>query len=214
VRAESLYNYFHSPAGVELVADLKAAGVKMAEDGPTVSGAAAVLAGKTIVVTGALVNYSRSQIDKRITDLGGKAGSSVSKNTSFVVVGSDAGSKLDRARALGVRTISEEEFEEMVKELQAKAAPAAAPAAPPAPPPAPSGGVLSGQTVVVTGTLMNHDRKSIEALIARHGGKAAASVSKNTSLVVAGDDAGSKLAKARELGVRVVSEEDFEKMLA
>src|SRR5262249_35150443 len=133
-----------------------------------------------------------------------------------VIVGSDAGSKLDKARALGIRTISEEDFEDMVKELQAAAA-ASAPAAP-APAPAAASmpaksGALEGKTIVVTGTLANYERKEIETLIAQHGGKTSSSVSKNTSFVVAGDDAGSKLAKAQELGVRVVSEEEFEKML-
>lgn len=74
-------------------------------------------------------------------------------------------------------------------------------------------GVFAGQTIVVTGTLTKYGREEIEELIARHGGRAASSVSKKTDFVVAGEKAGSKLAKAQELGVRVISEDDFEKLL-
>lgn len=72
---------------------------------------------------------------------------------------------------------------------------------------------LSGKTVVVTGTMERMDRKEIEALIERLGGKASGSVSRNTALVVAGPGAGSKLAKAQELGTRIVSEEAFFAMI-
>jgi DNA ligase (NAD+) len=75
--------------------------------------------------------------------------------------------------------------------------------------PAPSGGPLAGRAVVVTGTLQRFTREEIEALIVTQGGRAASSVSKKTAYVVAGADAGSKLAKARELGVTVLNEEEF-----
>ena len=74
-------------------------------------------------------------------------------------------------------------------------------------------GALHGKTVVVTGTLAKYKRDEIEALIARHGGRAASSVSKKTDFVVAGEDAGSKLAKAQSLGVRVLSEDEFEALI-
>lgn len=73
---------------------------------------------------------------------------------------------------------------------------------------------LKGMTVVVTGTLPTLGRKEIEELIVRNGGKASGSVSKKTSLVVAGEAAGSKLAKAQELNIKVISEEEFLKMLS
>ncbi|MBX3397058.1 MAG: NAD-dependent DNA ligase LigA [Phycisphaerae bacterium] len=76
-----------------------------------------------------------------------------------------------------------------------------------------SGSPIAGKTIVVTGTLAGFDRKSIETFIKAHGGKAASSVSKKTDYVVAGEDAGSKLTKARELGVPVLTEDDFVRLV-
>jgi len=73
----------------------------------------------------------------------------------------------------------------------------------------PGAQVLDGQTIVVTGTMVRFTREQIEQLIRDLGGKAASSVSKKTSLVVAGDAAGSKRAKAEELGIRIVTEDEF-----
>jgi DNA ligase (NAD+) len=75
-------------------------------------------------------------------------------------------------------------------------------------------GPLAGKTVVVTGTLSGWDRPAAEEAVRAAGGKAVGSVSKNTSYVVAGEGAGSKLAKATELGVPVLDEEAFRKLLA
>jgi DNA ligase (NAD+) len=111
-RAESIWNFFHGPEGEQLVAELRAAGVKMTEEvRAPVSGP---LSGKTVVVTGTLAKYKRSEIEKKIVELGGKAGSSVSKATDYLVAGADAGSKLDKAKALGVTVLTEEEFEKLV----------------------------------------------------------------------------------------------------
>lgn len=74
-------------------------------------------------------------------------------------------------------------------------------------------GFFSGLSIVVTGTLSNYTREQIEELIITNGGKAASSVSKNTAFVVAGANAGSKLAKAESLNVPVISEEEFAKKL-
>ena len=75
------------------------------------------------------------------------------------------------------------------------------------------GGIFDGMTVVVTGTLSAMGRKQAEEAIVSRGGKAAGSVSKKTSLVVAGENAGSKLAKAQQLGVPVIGEAEFMEML-
>ena len=72
---------------------------------------------------------------------------------------------------------------------------------------------LEGKTIVVTGTLNRFTRDEIKELIHNHGGKAAGSVSKKTDLVVAGDKAGSKLAKAQQLGIQVLSEDEFLSLL-
>jgi DNA ligase (NAD+) len=201
-RAESIWDYFHSPEGEKLVKDLREAGVKLTEDvAPAAPAGALPLSGKTIVVTGTLKKYTRSDIEAKIRDLGGVAAGSVSKNTSFVVVGEDAGSKLTKANALGVRTMTEDEFDAMLKEAMAKAAAPTRAAA------------LADKTFVVTGTLERFKRNEIEDLIRSLGGTATGSVSKKTSYLVCGAEPGSKLDKARELGVPVLSEAEFEKLI-
>ena len=72
-----------------------------------------LFAGKTFVLTGTLSRYTRSEAKEIIENLGGKVSGSVSKKTSFVLAGEDAGSKLQKAESLGVSVISEAEFEQM-----------------------------------------------------------------------------------------------------
>jgi len=106
--AESLRDFFRSETGRRTIDRLRGAGVTMkaetkeAEDRP--------LAGKTVVVTGVLAGFSRPEAEAAIKAAGGKATSSVSKNTDFVVAGEAAGSKLDKARKLGVEVIDVAEF--------------------------------------------------------------------------------------------------------
>jgi DNA ligase (NAD+) len=78
-------------------------------DGSSVAVAASPLSGKTIVFTGS-ISIPRNDAKKMVETAGGSVGSSVTKKTDFVVAGEDPGSKLDKARELGVRVISEEEF--------------------------------------------------------------------------------------------------------
>jgi DNA ligase (NAD+) len=112
-RAESVYNFFHSAAGEKLVQDFRDAGVRLTEDvKPKIKGG--VLEGKTLVVTGTLQRYSRKEIEDTIKLHGGKATGSVSKKTDYVVAGDEAGSKLDKARQLGIKVLTEDEFDELI----------------------------------------------------------------------------------------------------
>lgn len=111
--AASVREWFDSPTGRATVAELKAVGVNMTQP-QALRPAAGPLAGKTVVVTGTLSRYSRSEIEALIREHGGKPTSSVSKKTDFVVAGESPGSKLDKARTLGVRVLSEEDFQRLL----------------------------------------------------------------------------------------------------
>jgi DNA ligase (NAD+) len=116
VLADSVYQYLHGAAGRQLIEDLRHLRVKLTQDKkarPKAAGGAD-FAGKTFVVTGTLVKYNREEIESLIKSLGGKATGSVSKKTHFVVAGDKAGSKLDKARELGVTVLTEQEFEAML----------------------------------------------------------------------------------------------------
>jgi DNA ligase (NAD+) len=104
--AVAVVAFFHDPSARDLVRKLAAAGVTMAE--PRSVSAGGALKGMTFVVTGTLPTLSRTQATELIESQGGRVTSGVSKATSYVVVGEDAGSKLDKAQALGVRLLDEE----------------------------------------------------------------------------------------------------------
>ena len=110
--AKSIVEFFAEPKNRELVDELRAAGLtlkgKKKERGTK-------LAGKTFVLTGTLANYSRDEAKKMIEDAGGKVTGSVSKKTDYVVAGSDAGSKLDKAKELGVEVIDYKRMEQLVR---------------------------------------------------------------------------------------------------
>jgi DNA ligase (NAD+) len=117
--AEGIHAFFASKVGRELVEELRSLGVHFGEPLPAKSAAKSdqgKLAGKTIVVTGTLVQFTREQIEELIHNLGGKPSGSVSKSTDFVVAGEKAGSKLDKARSLGVHVLSEQEFRDLIGE--------------------------------------------------------------------------------------------------
>jgi DNA ligase (NAD+) len=113
--AESVYAWFHEPDGLNLrlVDKLVAAGVNMTEEATTRGGP---LAGLTLVVTGRLQRQSRAHIEQRIKELGGTLADSVSKKTSYLVAGDDAGSKLARAQKIGTPILDEDAFEALVAE--------------------------------------------------------------------------------------------------
>ena len=112
VMAQAVYDYFHSQGAVEFVAELKEAGVNT-ESKTVIKDNR--FEGKTFVLTGTLPNLKRSEASKIIESFGGKTSSSVSKKTDFVLSGEASGSKLDKANALGIRVIDENEFMEMIK---------------------------------------------------------------------------------------------------
>jgi len=109
--AESIAEFFSDEHNRQLVNDLRKAGLtltgKKKEKGTK-------LAGKTFVLTGTLARHSRDEAKKMIEDAGGRVSGSVSKKTDYVVAGSDAGSKLDKARELGVTVIGEDEMESLL----------------------------------------------------------------------------------------------------
>ncbi len=109
--AESMHEFFAEPRNRELVKRLRDAGLTFAgkkrERGTK-------LAGKTFVLTGTLMKYTRDEAKKMIEDAGGRVSGSVSKKTDYVVAGSDAGSKLDKAKELGVTVLEEKEMEKLV----------------------------------------------------------------------------------------------------
>ena len=111
IMAESVAEYFKSESVRNVIRRLQEKGVNMQY---TSSVESDVLKGRTIVVTGTLPTLSRDEAEKLIRDNGGKASSSVSKKTSYVLAGEKAGSKLDKANSLGIPVITEEEFLKMI----------------------------------------------------------------------------------------------------
>lgn len=112
--AASVFDFLHGPDGVKLIDDLRAAGLDMTAEKRTAAAAEGKLAGKTLVVTGTLTKYKRDEIEGLITLHGGKPSSSVSKKTDFLIAGADAGSKLEKAEKLGVKVLTEEEFDTLL----------------------------------------------------------------------------------------------------
>ncbi|MBQ0104963.1 MAG: NAD-dependent DNA ligase LigA, partial [Armatimonadetes bacterium] len=111
--AKSIYDWFRDENNITLINDLIAGGIILKTEEKNTK---EEFLGKTVVFTGKLTLFTRSEAEALVRNLGGKASSSVSKNTFLVVAGENAGSKLDKARELGVTVISESEFMEMAKQ--------------------------------------------------------------------------------------------------
>src|SRR5688572_13401640 len=114
--AESIAAFFREPHNREVVEQLRAAGVHWPEGARAKKAAQGAFAGKIVVLTGTLGAMGRDEAKERVEAAGGKVTGSVSKKTDYVVAGSEAGSKLDRATELGVRVLDEDEFLKMLGE--------------------------------------------------------------------------------------------------
>jgi len=112
--AESIHQFFRQPENRALIERLRGAGLPMASDTVEQPKAAQVFAGKTFVLTGTLDTMTREEAAGLIAERGGRVSSSVSKKTGFVVAGRDAGSKLEKARDLGVHILDEQQFRAML----------------------------------------------------------------------------------------------------
>ena len=111
--AESIYNFFREEQTIDLINKLKEYGVNMVAEKE--EGIDERFAGQTFVLTGTLEKYSREEASEIIEKFGGKTSGTVSKKTAYVLAGETAGSKLTKAQNLGIRILTEAEFDEMIK---------------------------------------------------------------------------------------------------
>jgi DNA ligase (NAD+) len=111
--AESVYQWFHDERNLDLLKRLKEAGVKMSVEETSVGGNENFV-GKTFVLTGKLDSFTRDEAASLIEKCGGRVASSVSKKTNYLIVGKGAGSKLDKAKSLGIKILSEQDFRKML----------------------------------------------------------------------------------------------------
>lgn len=109
--AKDIFDFFRKPETIKMIEELRSLGV---EPVPPVQNISDEFKGKTFVLTGTLQNMTRDEASEIIKQMGGKTSSSVSKNTSFVVAGESAGSKLDKAQKLGVIILTENDFLNMI----------------------------------------------------------------------------------------------------
>jgi DNA ligase (NAD+) len=115
--AQSVYQWFRIPANQTLISRLKAAGLQLASEIETTDAIAdnQLFSGKTFVITGTLPTLKRDEAKELIQKAGGKVTDSVSKKTDYLLVGEEAGSKLEKAEALGISQVSEAQLLEMLK---------------------------------------------------------------------------------------------------
>lgn len=115
VSVKSIYEYFHNEENRVLIENLRQNGLNFNYLGQNLTNENSPFFGKTVVLTGTLSKYGRKEATDLLENIGAKVAGSVSKKTDFVVYGVEAGSKLDKARELGVKTLNEEEFEELLQ---------------------------------------------------------------------------------------------------
>lgn len=112
--ANSVIEFFHDEKIVNSIDKLLSEGIKIRYEHEKIE-EETIFTGKTVVITGTIEGYSRSQSEEKVKKMGGKASGSVSKKTDYVIVGEEAGSKADKAKELGVKIITGEEFLNIVK---------------------------------------------------------------------------------------------------
>ena len=115
VVAHSIYEYFHDEKNIEMINSLKEKGLNFSYLGKVTVDTNSPFYGKTCVLTGTLSKYGRKEATEILENLGAKVAGSVSAKTDYVIYGEEAGSKLDKANALGIKTINEEQFEELLQ---------------------------------------------------------------------------------------------------
>jgi DNA ligase (NAD+) len=113
VVAQSIHDFFREPGNLEMIEKLRKAGLQLKAEKKTIQHSGSKVKGTTWVITGTL-SQSRDEIAEMIMAHGGKVSGSVSKKTSFVLAGEDAGSKLEKAKKLGIKIIDEAEFRKML----------------------------------------------------------------------------------------------------
>ncbi len=114
--AESIFNFFRDKETAIVLEKLEQAGVKaIKKSGLKVKNEKKIFSGKRIVLTGTLENFTRSEVTRLIKGLGGRLTSSVSPKTTFILTGKEPGSKLQKAKTLGIKIIDESEFKKLIK---------------------------------------------------------------------------------------------------
>lgn len=113
--ARSIFNFFHDENNKLMISSLKEKGLNFSYLGQVTVNTNSPFYGKTCVLTGTLSKYGRKQATEILENLGAKVAGSVSAKTDYVIFGEEAGSKLDKAHALGIKTLNEEEFEELLQ---------------------------------------------------------------------------------------------------
>ena len=115
ISAKSIYEFFRNENNRELIENLRQNGLNFMYLGVNLTNEKSPFFGKTVVLTGTLSKYGRKEATELLENIGAKVAGSVSKKTDYVIYGVEAGSKLDKANQLGVKTLNEEEFEELLQ---------------------------------------------------------------------------------------------------
>jgi DNA ligase (NAD+) len=115
-KAKSIFKFFQQKDNQKVIQKLKERGVEYPSRPPHPKPTSKKWDGKTFVFTGGLKTMSREEAESKVESLGGRASSSVSRKTDFVVVGEDPGSKSDKAKTLGVKILTEDEFLKMLRQ--------------------------------------------------------------------------------------------------